>query len=396
MIINVKLPEGEQAFGEGTVLAWKIKEGDTVRTGDVIAAIETPKAVIEFESPETGVVSKLMVQEGISFPMNETLALIERQDSAAGITGRSAEARERGIRAEDKPNRDGQPDLRIMASPAAKRLAREKGVDLALVRGTGPGGRIVESDVLTFPGPGAQAPPPESTGASGEKAVPLSQMRQAAARRLVLSKQTIPHFYLTTEVDAGRLWDEYVRLKAVRNVSLNDFVVKAAAEALGEFPEINSSVRGDLQVFHGQINIGIAVQVEGGLRIPVLREADRLSLEEITRATADLVRKAREGKVEGAGKGTFTISNLGMFDITEFAAIINPPEAAILAVGKVREAIVVRNGTVSAGRLLSLTLSCDHRAFDGVTGAGFLRRIRQILEGAEGNARGGTSFSTGS
>ena len=388
MIINVKLPEGEQAFGEGTVLAWKIKEGDTVRTGDVIAAIETPKAVIEFESPETGVVSKLLVQEGISFPMNETLALIERQDSAAGITGRSAEAGERGIRTEDKPNRDGQLDLRIMASPAAKRLAREKGVDLALVRGTGPGGRIVESDVLTFPGPGAQAPPPEGTGSSGENAVPLSPMRQAAARRLVLSKQTIPHFYLTTEVDAGRLWDEYVRLKAVRNVSLNDFIVKAAAEALGGFPEINSSVRGDLQVFHRQINIGIAVRVEEGLRIPVLCEADRLSLEEIARATADLVQKAREGKVEGAGKGTFTISNLGMFDITEFAAIINPPEAAILAVGKVREATVVKNGTVSAGRLLSLTLSCDHRAFDGVTGAGFLQRIRQILEGAGGNARG--------
>jgi pyruvate dehydrogenase E2 component (dihydrolipoamide acetyltransferase) len=389
MIINVKLPEGEQAFGEGTVLAWKIKEGDSVRKGDIIAEIETPKAVIEFESPQTGVVSKLMVQEGISFPMNETLALIEQQDSAAGVKGRSAEAEERWIRTEDKPNCDGQPNLmRILASPAAKRLAREKSVDLALVRGTGPGGRIVESDVLPFQGPGAQALPPEGTGVSGEKTVPLSRMRQAAALRLVLSKQTIPHFYLTTEVDAGRLWDEYVRLKALRNVSLNDFIVKAAAAALREFPEINSSVLGDLQIFHGQINIGIAVRVEGGLRIPVLREADRLSLEEITRATSDLVRKAHEGKVEGAGKGTFTISNLGMFDITEFAAIINPPEAAILAVGKVREAAVVRNGTVSAGRLLSLTLSCDHRAFDGVTGARFLRRIRQILEGAGGNARG--------
>lgn len=361
MIIDIKLPEGEQAFGEGTILAWKIREGDSVRKGDVIAEIETPKAVIEFESPEDGIVSRLLVAEGEAFPMKETLAQIRRQDSAAEA-----------------------PASRIMASPAAKRIAREKGVDLALVRGTGPDGRIVEGDILAFAESGVRPAPPGDAPMSEDQVVPLSPLRRTAAARLVQSKQAAPHFYLTTEVAADRLWGEYVKLKADREVSLNDFIVKAAAEALGEFPEVNSSIQGEVQVFRGRVNIGIAVRVEGGLRIPVLRDADRMSLEEIGRAAAGLVAKAREGKVEGAGTGTFTVSNLGMFDITDFAAVINPPEAAILAVGKVREAAVVRDGKIETGRIMSLTLSCDHRAFDGVTGAAFLARIKEILEGVEG------------
>ena len=386
MIINVKLPEGEQAFGEGTVLAWKIGEGDSVRKGDVIAEIETPKAVIEFESPEDGVISRLLVPEGNSFPMNSTLALIDRPDSEsvarAGASGSPGSA----VRTKEIPDTGTEPSRRIPASPAAKRLAREKGVDLARVHGTGPDGRIVESDILAFSESGSRTEPSKGTEGSEDRIVPLSPMRRAVAGKLVLSKQTVPHFYLTTEVDAGRLWDEYTGLRAAGKISLNDFIVRAAAEALKEFPEVNSSVQGDAQVFRSQINIGIAVRVEGGLRIPVLRGADRMSLEEIGRATADLIQKAREGKVEGAGSGTFTVSNLGMFDITEFAAVINPPEAAILAVGKVREVAVVRNGSISAGRVMSLTLSCDHRAFDGVTGASFLQKITRLLENAGGNA----------
>ncbi len=382
MIIDIRLPEGEQAFGEGTVLSWKIKEGDTVRKGDVIAEIETPKAVIEFESPESGVVTRLVVAEGESFPMKEIVAAIDRPDTAPGDRDKATGAAAGAASTEASPGPAPETFRRVLASPAAKRLAREKGVDLALVRGSGPEGRVVESDVLAFAETGA--PGPETGSSPEDRVVPLSAMRRAAAARLVLSKQTAPHFYLTTEVDAGALWSAYTKLKAVREASLNDFIVKAAAEALKEFPEVNSSIRDDTQVYRGRINIGIAVKVEGGLRIPVLRDADRMSLEEIGRAAAGLIQKAREGKVEGAGTGTFTISNLGMFDITEFAAVINPPEAAILAVGKVREAAVVRDGVIAAGRILSLTLSCDHRAFDGVTGAAFLAKIKKILENIGG------------
>jgi len=384
MIIDIRLPEGEQAFGEGTVLSWKIKEGDTVRKGDVIAEIETPKAVIEFESPESGIVTRLVVAEGESFPMKEIVAAIDRPDTAPGDPDKATGAAAGAASTEASPGPAPETFRRVLASPAATRLAREKGVDLALVRGSGPEGRVVENDVLAFAETGAPAPGPGIGSSPEDRVEPLSAMRRAAAARLVLSKQTAPHFYLTTEVDAGRLWSAYNKLKAVREASLNDFIVKAAAEALKEFPDVNSSIRDDTQVFRGRINIGIAVKVEGGLRIPVLRDADRMSLEEIARAAAGLIQKARDGKIEGAGTGTFTVSNLGMFDITEFAAVINPPEAAILAVGKVREAAVVRDGVIAAGRILSLTLSCDHRAFDGVTGAAFLAKIKKILENIGG------------
>jgi pyruvate dehydrogenase E2 component (dihydrolipoyllysine-residue acetyltransferase) len=384
MIIDIKLPEGEQAFGEGTVLAWKIREGDSVRKGDIIAEIETPKAVIEFESPEDGIVSRLLVAEGEAFPMKETLVQIRRQDSAAEVPAGPEGIPATGSTDHKTRGSGPAPASRIIASPAAKRIAREKGVDLALVRGTGPDGRIVEGDILAFAESGGRPAPPGDAPMSEDQVVPLSPMRRTAAARLVQSKQAAPHFYLTTEVAADRLWNEYIKLKAGREASLNEFIVKAAAEALREFPEVNSSIQGEVQVFRGRVNIGLAVRVEGGLRIPVLRDADRMSLEEIGRAAAGLVAKAREGKVEGAGTGTFTVSNLGMFDITDFAAVINPPEAAILAVGKVREAAVVRDGRIKAGRIMSLTLSCDHRAFDGVTGAAFLARIKEILEGVGG------------
>jgi pyruvate dehydrogenase E2 component (dihydrolipoamide acetyltransferase) len=382
MIIEIRLPEGEQLFGEGTVLSWKIKEGDTVRKGEVMAEIETPKAVIEFESPENGVVTRLLVEEGASFPMKDTLALLDRSGAPAVGPAASIGAAIPSTGNEPSASAGGESAPRIPASPAAKRIAREKGIDLSKVRGTGPGGRIVESDILAFAEAGAPASTAPETPA--DKTVPLSPMRRAVAGRLVHSWQSSPHFYLTTEVDAGRLWAEYTRLKSAAGISLNDFVVKAAAEALGEFPEVNSSVQGDVQIFRKEINIGVAVRVEGGIRIPVLRSADRMTIDEISSATKGLVRKAREGTVEGSGTGTFTISNLGMHDVTEFAAVINPPEAAILAVGKVREAAVVRNGVVSAGRIMAMTLSCDHRAFDGVTGAKFLQRIKTILEASGG------------
>jgi pyruvate dehydrogenase E2 component (dihydrolipoamide acetyltransferase) len=387
MIIKVQLPEGEQLLGEGTVISWKIKEGDSVQRGDILAEIETPKAVVELESPAAGVVSRILVRDGDAFSLKEPLAIIEheavrevRPDGSAGEAAGAGQSKNERLAAE--PNR-----TRIVASPAARRLARERGVELTRISGSGPGGRIQESDVLSYAEPGVGTGAPENLPAAGDRNVSLSPMRRAIAGKLTISKQTVPHFYLTVEVDAGPLWEAYTKIKSAREVSLNDFVVKAAAAALKEFPEVNSSLVGDRQVFKQEINIGIAVHVADGLRIPVLRGADCLSLEEISLAAGELVRKAREGRLEGAGTGTFTISNLGMFDVSEFAAIINPPEVAVLAVGKVREAAVIRNGVISAGQALSLTLSCDHRAFDGVTGAGFLRRIKEILEAPDSQAQ---------
>jgi pyruvate dehydrogenase E2 component (dihydrolipoamide acetyltransferase) len=383
VIIKVQVPEGEQLLGEGTVICWKIKEGDTVLKGDILAEIETPKAVVELESPAAGVVSRLLVRDGDAFPLQEPLAMIEQ-----GAEGEDRPDKSAGETAGTGETQSGRPPAesagpRIPASPAARRLARERGLELAGISGSGPGGRILESDVLARAGaePGTDVPGRPSD--AGERIVPLSPMRRAIAGKLSISKQSIPHFYLTVEVDAAALWEAYTKIKSTREVSLNDFIIRASASALKEFPGINSRLEGDRQVFKQEINIGIAVHVADGLRIPVLRAADRLSLGEISLAAAELVRRAREGRVEGAGAGTFTISNLGMFGVSEFAAVINPPEVAVLAVGQVREAAVVRNGVVSAGRTLSLTLSGDHRAFDGVTGACFLRRVKQILEAPE-------------
>jgi len=379
MIIKVHLPEGEQLLEEGTLLCWKVKEGDQVGKGAVLAEIETPKAVVELESPAAGVVTRLLLQEGSVFSLKDPVAIIDAS-TAAKASHEGSKGRDAGLGRGWEKVVGAEPEARIHASPAARRLAREKGIDLSQISGSGPEGRIQESDVLAWVAPETGTGTASDAAATEDKIVPLSPMRRAIAGKLTTSKQTIPHFYLTIKVDAGSLWEAYTMLKAKTEVSLNDFVIRAAAAALKEFPEVNSSFQGDRQVFKHEINIGIAVHVAEGLRIPVIRNTDRLTLAEISRTAVELVRKAREGKVEGAGQGTFTVSNLGMFDISEFAAVINPPEAAVLAVGKVSEEAVVRNGLVTPGRTLSLTLSCDHRAFDGVTGAGFLKRIKEILE----------------
>ena len=267
---------------------------------------------------------------------------------------------------------------RLFASPAARRVAAETGVDLRRISGTGPGGRIQQADVLAFAEAAAGAPtaPP----ALEAKTVELSRMRRAIANNLVHSKQNIPHFYLTIEVDSTTLYGVYEERKQLDEISVNDFVLKAVSLALCEFPDINSQFDGDVQVYKADVNIGIAVSVEEGLLIPVLLKADKMPLSDLAVNARELAAKARAGKVVGAGKGTFTVTNLGMFGITEFAAVINPPEAGILAVGKVSEALAVEDGAIRIGKSMKLTLSGDHRAYDGVTGAKFLARIKELLE----------------
>ncbi|MCX7808253.1 MAG: 2-oxo acid dehydrogenase subunit E2, partial [Deltaproteobacteria bacterium] len=281
---------------------------------------------------------------------------------------------------------------RLLASPLVRRLAREHGLDLRQVQGSGPGGRIIKRDIEALIGK-AEAPSAFELPPSFERPAPirkpLSQMRKTIARRLLESKQTIPHFYLTIDVDMGRLLEERAALNAEleargqdAKTSINDWVVKATALALKEVPECNASFAGNEILYHQVIDISIAVAVPDGLVTPVLRDADRKGIVTISQEIRALAERAREKKLrpEEMQGGTFSISNLGMYGIEEFAAVINPPEAAILAVGSVRDEVVVEKGQILPGKRMKLTLSCDHRVIDGATGARFLAVLKRLLE----------------
>jgi pyruvate dehydrogenase E2 component (dihydrolipoamide acetyltransferase) len=271
---------------------------------------------------------------------------------------------------------------RVKASPAARRLAAERGIDLAaLGAGSGPGGRIVSSDVPT------EAPRRPAAAAMGEATRhEMTSMRRAIGRGLLWSKQNIPHFYMKATIDAEPLWAAYQQVKAAGEFkcTVNDFVVAACAKALQEFPPFRMKLEEDALVETAESNIGIAVGTEDGLLVPVLAGAERLSFREIAAESRRVVGNARSGKLEGVGLGVFTVTNLGMFGVEEFSAIINPPEAAILAVGAVREGVVVRNGAIRPQRVMTMTLSADHRIVDGLVGAQFCARLKELLEAPEG------------
>ncbi|MEW2357686.1 dihydrolipoamide acetyltransferase family protein, partial [Spirillospora sp. NPDC029432] len=286
------------------------------------------------------------------------------------------------------------------SSPLARRLARDHGLDLAALTGTGPGGRIIRADIeaairtagtpaAAAPAPAAQPQPAPAPAVRADDAdverVPLNRFRKVAARRLTESKQNAPHFYLTREVDAEALLEFRATLNAAlapAKVSVNDLVVKACATALLEHPAVNVSYTEEELLFHKRVNVGVAVAVEDGLLVPVIRDADRKSVSQIGAETRELAGKAREGKLSAQemSGGTFSVSNLGMYGVASFSAVINPPEAAILAVGAVRDEPVVRDGQVVPGKRMAVTLSVDHRATDGATGAAFLARLAELLE----------------
>jgi pyruvate dehydrogenase E2 component (dihydrolipoamide acetyltransferase) len=274
---------------------------------------------------------------------------------------------------------------RVKASPAARRLALQRGVNLASVgAGSGPGGRIVSTDVPMSAAPAGKSaakPAPASTGPVGEKTrAKMSPMRKAIARNLLASKQNIPHFYIETTVEATALMNYYRAAKAQYPCSVNDVVVLACGRAIAEFPSFRSRVDGEEFVTFPTANIGVAVGMDDGLVVPVVVAADRMNLQQIGAETKRIAESARGGKIEGLGQGVFTISNLGMFGIERFSAIINPPEAAILAVGAVREDVIVKDGAIRPTRVLTVTLSCDHRVIDGLEAAKFLARLKELLE----------------
>ncbi|MDQ7030612.1 MAG: 2-oxo acid dehydrogenase subunit E2 [Ardenticatenia bacterium] len=435
MATQVLMPKMGFDMEEGAVATWRKQEGEAVKAGDVIAEIETDKATVELEAPADGVLLKILVEPGQRVPVNSPIAII-------GEPGERVDIDEASLSAGARP--DVQVQRRkseIKVSPVARRLAEEHGLDLRRVRGTGPGGRITREDVeaaveamgehLPSPpggvraspaarrlarehgldvrevpgsGPGgrvlvrdveaalAQAAaqlepvtPPEAVSA-GER-VPLSRMRKRIAEVMTASKAPVPHFYVTVRVDmeaAMRLREEINTALAEEGlkVSINDFVVKAAALALRRFPNINASFAGDHILRHVNVHVGIAVALPDGLITVVVRDADRKSLGQLARETHEKVERAREGRLQAddVGGSTFTVSNLGMFGVEDFVAVITPPEAAILAVGAVLEEPVVRDGALVVGHTMRLTLSADHRVTDGAEAARFLGEIRRLLE----------------
>ncbi|NYD50894.1 pyruvate dehydrogenase E2 component (dihydrolipoamide acetyltransferase) [Actinomadura luteofluorescens] len=421
---EILMPRLSDTMEEGVISSWQKQPGDEVAVGDVIVDIETDKAVMEYEAYEAGVLEKILVGEGETAAIGAPIAVIAPAGGARPEPAPAAESRpaaEPEAAAEPEPAAEaaaepapvataappqagGRPAAsRPPSSPLARRLARDHGIDLTALSGSGPGGRIVRADIeaaVRAAGPAAPAPAaaqaPAAPAAAAPavqaraddpdvEAVPLNRFRKVAARRLTESKREAPHFYLNREVDADALLAFRATLNealAPAKVSVNDLVVKAVATALREHPAVNVSYTEENLLFHKRVHVGVAVAVEDGLVVPVVRDADRMSVSQIGRETRELAAKARDGKLSARemSGGTFSVSNLGMFGVDSFSAVINPPEAAILAVGAVRDEPVVRDGQVVPGKRMTVTLSVDHRATDGATAAKFLARLAELLQ----------------
>ena len=410
MATNVVMPQMGYDMREGTVVRWYKQEGETVDRGEVIADIETDKATVEFEAYTGGVLGRIVAQEGIAVPVGNLIAIITDPGEAvpdveavapapaaappaAPTAPAPAAAPSAPPAVPAPPSADGQ----VRASPIARRLARERGIDIALVTGTGPNGRITERDIESFqpaapePAPAAapsQAPAPaaQPVAAPADSRIELSRMRQTIARVTSDSKSTAPHFYVTAEIDMGKAMalrrDVNDESDPDNRVSVNDLMVKACALALAKHPKFNSFYRGDHLEVHGAMNIGIAIALESGLILPGVSNCESKSLVQIAAATKDLISRANSGTLrnEEYSSTTFSISNMGMFDVESFTAIIYPPHAAILAVGSVKQVPVVREGELTVGTMMKATLSTDHRVADGAEAAQFLMEIKRVLE----------------
>ena len=458
MAIPVEMPKMSDTMEEGVLSAWLANEGDAVSSGDVIAQVETDKATMDLEVYDDGVLLKKLVDEGAGIPIGGLIAVLGKEGEdissilaqyGGGATGQQAEATEtdaptsavEGDHNEgqtvptnrthagdtlDAPSAAADDDAatsapqqtsaqpqqstgstasggRIKASPLARAMAKERGIDLSGVSGTGTDGRIVRRDIEGYQAPAQQAAPaaqPAKQAPSRAQApalssdgdfttTPISQMRKSIGRRLAQSKFTAPHFYLTVDIDmeaAMAFRSDLNKLAAAQRgkVSFNDLVTKACAVALGQHPAVNASwdEEGGVIRYHKNAHVAVAVAIDDGLLTPVIRDADRKGLAQIGAETRELAGRAKEKKLapEEFSGSTFTTSNLGMFGIEEFTAIINPPNAAILAIGGIRDEAVVKDGAVVPGKRMKVTLSCDHRVLDGASGAAFLGTVKGLLE----------------
>lgn len=412
----IRMPRLSDTMEEGTIVSWLKKEGDAVKAGDVLAEVETDKATMELESFFNGFLLYIGVKEGpvkvdgiiaIIGAKDEDYKAVLEKDAAGNGTLASSDAKPSEVKAAENavvpvvPQVQAEPPApvvstqetsgRIKASPLAKTLAHEAGVSLAEVHGSGDQGRIVKKDIEHFmtskpaaPGSDVRTPAVAMAANVNYGDVPVSQMRKTIARRLGESKFTAPHFYLTMEInmDQAVAARQAINEKSAVKISFNDFVVKACAAALRKHPAINSSWFGDKITYHKDIHIGVAVAVEDGLLVPVINHTDLKSMSQINQEIKELAGKAKSKKLtpQEMQGNTFTISNLGMFDIEEFTAIINPPDACILAVGSIIKKPVVKNDQIVIGNMMKVTLSCDHRVVDGATGAQFLQTLKAMLE----------------
>ena len=402
MAKDILMPLLSPSMTEGTVVKWIKKEGDAIKSGEVIAEVETDKATMDLEAFDSGILRKILVPEGAKVAVQSRIGIIgtkdEKIDESAPVAAPAAPAEAKKEEAAPKKEApvaasSAPSNGRVKASPLAKKIAKAQGVNLAYLTGSGPGGRIVKKDVLAAPA-GGSGGGSSSIYARGpvakEGSTKLTTMRSVIAKRLLESKTTIPHFYLEIEVDAKPLMDLRAQLNDTLGkltppvkLSLNDFILKASAEAVRRVPAVNASFEGDSIRQFPDVQLSFAVAIAEGLITPIIKEAQNKSLIQISSEAKALAAKAKEGKLkpEEFQGGTFTVSNLGMLGIDSFSAIINPPQAAILAVGNiVKKPVVGPNDTIVVGHRQSITLSCDHRVVDGAVGAAYLKELRELIE----------------
>ncbi|HVP41398.1 MAG TPA: dihydrolipoamide acetyltransferase family protein [Candidatus Krumholzibacteriaceae bacterium] len=379
MATKVVMPRLSLTMKEGTVAEWFKKEGETVTKGEPLVEVLSEKATVDVEAPAAGILRKILVGKGVDVPVNATLAIIATSDeqlTEADIESLSEETEEekKPIEVpEVKTEVTLKAEERVVASPAAKRLAREHGIDLGQVKGTGPEGRIVEEDVQIFVQQASQTVP------RVKEVIPLIGIKKTTAERVSRSFRTAPHSTVIMEVDMTNA----TKLRGEKQISYTELLVKAVAEALKRHPLLNSTLAEDESIkVYEDVNVGVAVATEQGLVVPVVHSADKKTLEEIAEKLRDLAEKAREGKLtkEDVNGGTFTITNLGMFGVDLFMPIINPPEAAILAVGRISDKPVVEGKEIKIKPVMTLSLAYDHRIVDGAPAARFLQEIKRNLE----------------
>ena len=420
MATNILMPALSPTMTEGTLARWLKKEGDTVKAGDVIAEIETDKATMEVEAVDEGVLGKLLVADGTEgVKVNQPIAiLVEPGESVsaapvaapapAAAAPTPAPASAPAAPAPAAPAPAAASGERVIASPLARRMAQQAGLDLSKLAGSGPGGRIVRVDVeaaakgapaavAPAPAPAAAAPAPAPAPrgpapviTAPHKLVPHSSMRRVIARRLAEAKSTIPHFYVSMDIEVDALWKlgEDLNARSPKEgegryvITLNDLVIKAAARTLRRVPAVNAAWTDDATVLFDDVDISVAVAIPDGLITPIIRRADQKGLQTISAEMRDLAGRAKAGKLkpEEFQGGGFSISNMGMFGVSHFSAIINPPQAAILAVGAAAPKPVVKNGELAVARVMTCTLSCDHRVVDGALGATWLREFKRLCE----------------
>ena len=399
----IRMPKMSDTMEEGVIAEWLKKVGDEVKSGDVLAEVETDKATMELESYDDGILLHIGVKNGDSVPVNGVIAIIgdkgeDVDDILKNLNSTPNEEKVEDIPEEKKETKSEETVIektndndrkRIKVSPLAKKLASDKGVNLSEVSGSGDGGRIVKSDIENFSGSidsidEKTVELPKIYSKESFEEIPVTQMRKTISKRLSESKFSSPHFYLTMEIDMENCINgrKKINESSERKISFNDIILKAVAVSLRKHPMVNSSLLDDKIRLNHHIHIGVAVAVDDGLLVPVIRFADNKSLSHISMEVKDLATKAKQKQLQPSDweGNTFTISNLGMFGIDEFTAIINPNDSCILAVGGIKNTPVIKNGEIVPGNIMKVTLSCDHRIVDGATGSAFLNTVKELIE----------------